>query len=131
MQSLSDYWDSFRIGGPDSSAPDSPIDSPLSLRFRPGDRPAAHRNRAFSDAMVLETSRPALTPFHPASSLPEFMESFGPLIFPLYRAALLRKRILIMAEAPVHKPCNYGNTSELEADNELLLIKLQSMTCHC
>lgn len=108
MQSLSDYWDSFRIGGPDSSAPDSPIDSPLSLRFRPEDKPAAHRNRAFSDAMVLENSRPALTPFHPASSLPEFMESFGPLIFPLYRAALLRKRILIMAEAPVLKPCNYG-----------------------
>lgn len=130
MQFLSDYWDSFRIGGPDSSAPDSPIGSPLSHRFRPGDRPATHRNRAFSDAMVLENSRPALTPFHPASSLPEFMESFGPLIFPLYRAALLRKRILIMAEAPVHKPCNYGNASEIKADNELLLTKLQSMTCH-
>ncbi|KAJ5359174.1 uncharacterized protein N7496_011587 [Penicillium cataractarum] len=100
MQALSDYWDSFRIGGPESSAPDSPIDSPLSLRFRPGE----HRNRAFSDAMVLENSRPALTPFHPASSLPDFIESFGPLIFPLYRAALLRKRILIMAEAPVHTP---------------------------
>ncbi|KAJ5167422.1 uncharacterized protein N7482_006203 [Penicillium canariense] len=104
LQPLSDYWDSFRIGGPDSSAPDSPIDSPLSLRFRPGDRPDALRNRVFSDAMVLETSRPALTPFHPASSLPDFIESFGPLIFPLYRAALLRKRILIMAEAPVHTP---------------------------
>ncbi|OOQ87845.1 hypothetical protein PEBR_16741 [Penicillium brasilianum] len=107
MQSLTDYWESFRIGGSESSAPDSPIDSPLSHRFRPGDRPAAHRNRAFSDAMVLENSRPALSPFHPASSLPDFIESFGPLIFPLYRAALLRKRILIMAEAPVHTPCNY------------------------
>lgn len=112
MQSLSDYWDSFRIGGPESSAPDSPIDSPLSLRFRPGDRPGAHRNRAFSDAIVLENSRPALTPFHPASSLPDFVESFGPLIFPLYRAALLRKRILIMAEAPVQTPCNYGISTQ-------------------
>jgi hypothetical protein len=36
------------------------------------------------------------------------MDSFGPLIFPLYRAALLRKRILFMGEAPVHGACNYG-----------------------
>ncbi|KAJ5780020.1 hypothetical protein N7457_005180 [Penicillium paradoxum] len=85
-----------------------PLDSPLSLRFRPGERAdRSSRNRAFSDAMVLETFRPALTPFHPASSLPDFMDCFGPLIFPLYRAALLRKRILFMGEAPVHSSCNF------------------------
>ncbi|KAJ5578677.1 uncharacterized protein N7459_007641 [Penicillium hispanicum] len=106
MQPLSDYWDSFQIGGNETAVPDSPIDSPLSVRFPSGDRPS-HRSRAFSDAMVLETSRPALTPFHPASSLPDFMDCFGPLIFPLYRAALLRKRILFMTEAPVHTPCNF------------------------
>ncbi|KAJ5970239.1 uncharacterized protein N7479_000157 [Penicillium vulpinum] len=108
MQILCDYWDTYRIGGTDSSAPDSPLDSPLSLRFRTSERPDhSSRNRAFSDAMVLETFRPALTPFHPASSLPDFTECFGPLIFPLYRAALLRKRILFMGEAPVHTSCNY------------------------
>lgn len=108
MQPLCDYWDTYRIGGTDL-APDSPLDSPLSLRFRPGERPDhSSRNRAFSDAMVLETFKPALTPFHPASSLPGFTECFGPLIFPLYRAALLRKRILFMGEAPVHTPCNFG-----------------------
>lgn len=58
--------------------------------------------------MVLEPSRPALTPFHPASSLPDLIEAFGPLIFPLYKAVLLRKKILLMTEAPVHIPCNYG-----------------------
>ncbi|KAJ6156095.1 hypothetical protein N7497_004980 [Penicillium chrysogenum] len=85
-----------------------PLDSPLSIRFRPGERPGhSSRNRAFSDAMVLETFKPALTPFHPASSLPGFTECFGPLIFPLYRAALLRKRILFMGEAPVHTSCNF------------------------
>ncbi|KAJ5188046.1 Protein of unknown function DUF2347 [Penicillium cf. griseofulvum] len=108
MQHLCDYWDTYRIGGTDSSAPESPLDSPLSLRFRPSERPDhSSRNRAFSDAIVLETFRPALTPFHPASSLPNFTECFGPLIFPLYRAALLRKRILFMGEAPVHTSCNY------------------------
>lgn len=108
MEPLTKYWDAYRIGGTESSAPDSPTDSPLSLRFRPGDRPDTNRTRAFSDALVLDTFRPALTPFHPASSLPEFLESLGPLVFPLYRAALLRKRILFMGEAPVHTPCNYG-----------------------
>ncbi|CAG8152435.1 unnamed protein product [Penicillium olsonii] len=107
MEPLTKYWDAYRIGGTESSAPDSPTDSPLSLRFRPGDRPDTNRTRAFSDALVLDTFRPALTPFHPASSLPEFLESLGPLVFPLYRAALLRKRILFMGEAPVHTPCNY------------------------
>ncbi|RLL99653.1 hypothetical protein CFD26_106299 [Aspergillus turcosus] len=104
-QPLSDYWDNFEIRVNDESAipADSPLESPVSVRFR--ERPDnLQRNRAFSDAIVLEASRPALTPFHPASSLPEFLDSFGPLIFPLYRAALLRKRILFMAEAPVHIP---------------------------
>lgn len=107
LQPLSEYWEAFKIGGSESAAVDSPIDSPLSLRFRPGEGPDK-RSRTFSDAMVLETFKPALTPFHPASSLPGFLECFGPLIFPLYRAALLRKRILFMTEAPVHMPCNYG-----------------------
>ncbi|KAJ5131465.1 Protein of unknown function DUF2347 [Penicillium bovifimosum] len=107
MQDLCDYWDAYKIGGSES-APESPLDSPLSVRFRPGERPShSSRNRAFSDAMVLETFRPALTPFHPASSLPDFVDCFGPLIFPLYRAALLRKRVLFMCEAPVHTTCNY------------------------
>ncbi|KAJ5099914.1 Protein of unknown function DUF2347 [Penicillium argentinense] len=107
-QPLLDYWDAFQAGGTDIVTADSPVDSPVSVRFRPGDRPDhSSRNRAFSDAMALETLRPALTPFHPASSLPDFIDRFGPLVFPLYRAALLRKRILFMTEAPVHTPCNY------------------------
>jgi hypothetical protein len=109
--SLSEYWETHELSANETSAaPDSPLDSPLSLRMRAhSDRPdTLQRNRAISDAMVLETSRPALTPFHPASSLPDFLDAFGPLLFPLYRAALLRRRVLFMAEAPVQVPCNYG-----------------------
>lgn len=111
-QPLAEYWEDFRTRESDLSAmpPDSPLESPLSFRLRAhGDRTdSIHRGRAFSDAIMLETPRPALTPFHPASSLPNFLDSFGPLIFPLYRAALLRKRVLFMAEPPVHIPCSYG-----------------------
>lgn len=45
---------------------------------------------------------------HPALSLPAFLDAFGPLIFPLYKAALLRKRILLVAQAPVEQTCNFG-----------------------
>ncbi|RAL16708.1 uncharacterized protein BO97DRAFT_467318 [Aspergillus homomorphus CBS 101889] len=110
-QPLADYWEAYQTRESDLSAmpPDSPLESPLSFRLRAhGDRTdSIHRGRAFSDAIMLETPRPALTPFHPASSLPDFLDSFGPLIFPLYRAALLRKRVLFMAEPPVHVPCSY------------------------
>lgn len=51
-----------------------------------------------------------LSPHHPALSLPSMLQSFGPLLFPLYRAALLRKRILFMSEAPVELACNLGKT---------------------
>ncbi|KAE8150864.1 hypothetical protein BDV25DRAFT_153571 [Aspergillus avenaceus] len=110
-ESLAEYWQTHEMRESDLTGvpPDSPLESPLSLRLRAhGERSnSSPRNRVFSDAIVLETPRPALTPFHPASSLPDFLDSFGPLIYPLYRAALLRKRILFMTEAPVHNPCNY------------------------
>lgn len=50
---------------------------------------------------------PNLPPYHPALALPELLTVFGPLIFPLSRAALLRKRILILGEAPVELMCNF------------------------
>ncbi|KAJ5226401.1 hypothetical protein N7468_007626 [Penicillium chermesinum] len=106
LQPLSDYWDAHKISETENISADSPVESPVTLRSQQSDRPDK-RTRAFSDAMVLESFRPALTPSHPASSLPDFLDCFGPLIFPLYRAALLRKRILFMTEAPVHMPCKY------------------------
>lgn len=43
---------------------------------------------------------------HPALYMPHFLDSFGPLIFPLYRAALLRKRILLLSQPPVQHNCS-------------------------
>lgn len=79
-----------------------------------------------SDATALEMSKPALAPYHPALSLPEFLDSFGPLVFPLYRAALLRKRILLVAEAPIHQACNYGMHFSFCIIFNLLLISNES-----
>ena len=66
------------------------------------------RGRALSDATAVTSPNHALAPFHPALSSPELIDEFGPLIFPLYRAALLRKRILLMGDAPIEMACNFG-----------------------
>ncbi|KAL2006495.1 hypothetical protein VTN00DRAFT_9163 [Thermoascus crustaceus] len=110
-QPLVDYWETFHKAR-DYGSPtliESPLESPSSLRSKSkGERPESFRHiRALSDVTALEMTKPALAPYHPALSLPEFIDSFGPLVFPLYRAALLRKRILLVTEAPVHLACNY------------------------
>lgn len=75
-------------------------------------RPAS--SSAGSEAKLQESvitevpmARMGLSPYHPALTLPSMIDSFGPLIFPLYKAALLRKRILLMHEAPVQLACNF------------------------
>lgn len=97
---LLDFWEANKLSHGEtvqtpSSADDDPhvIETPVS--------------RTRSDASLLRSSR-QLEPFHPALSLPQFFNTFGPLIFPLYRAALLRKRVLFFSDAPVQLSCHYG-----------------------
>ena len=66
------------------------------------------RSRAQSGGSAMAALGPMLTTHHPAISLPTLLDTFGPLIYPLYKAALLRKRILIVTPAPVELACNYG-----------------------
>lgn len=91
------------------SPPESPLDSISTQRPAQQTPPEGfRRSRALSDATALVTSRHVLAPFHPALSSPELIDTFGPLLFPLYRAALLRKRILLVGDAPVEMACNFG-----------------------
>lgn len=91
---------------------DSLLDSPLSARFKPRNtlpKSKGHnRNRSASDGTALLPPGHSLSIYHPAWSLPRLLEIFGPMIFPLHRAAILRKRILISAHAPVHETCDFG-----------------------
>ena len=66
------------------------------------------RKRAVTSASALAPPGQSLDPYHPALSLPSFLDAFGPLIFPVYKAALLRKRILLVGQAPVEQTCNFG-----------------------
>ncbi|PGH37020.1 hypothetical protein GX50_00003 [[Emmonsia] crescens] len=102
---LSTYWETYQLSEDAISPPDSPLGSIASLKTPVRDVYARHR--ALSDATALLTSKQSLAPYHPALSLPEFLDTFGPLVFQLYRAALLRKRILLVGEAPVEESCNF------------------------
>ena len=69
---------------------------------------ATQRSRASSStSLSIPNAAYSLAPHHPALALPELLQTFGPLIFPVYRAVLLQKRILIMGEAPVEIICDY------------------------
>ena len=65
------------------------------------------RKRASSDTATRFSSEQDVPFDHPALSVPELLDTFGPLLFPLYRAALLRKRILLLGTPPVQRSCNF------------------------
>ena len=110
---LQAYWEKHRIQ--DGEASNEPrADSPISYRASTSNsKPNGHRlSRVITDAMALTGASNTLSAHHPAVSLIDFLKSFGPLVFRLHRAALLRKRILLVGEAPVHKNCDFGKRPE-------------------
>ncbi|KAI0408566.1 hypothetical protein F4802DRAFT_355046 [Xylaria palmicola] len=106
---LEEYWVKNQArDAPDDDAtakddPESPI---AAVRNRKTSR-SHTRNRSASDGTALMLPGHRLSPFHPAWSLTKLLDTFGPLIFPIHRAALLRKRILISGHAPVEQACNF------------------------
>jgi len=59
---------------------------------------------------------------HPALSMPALLSTFGPLVFPLHRAALLRKRILLLGSTPVQPSCNFGIVISYASTAERMLM---------
>lgn len=109
---LEEYWESNKakdqaqVQGSEAST-----DSPTSVRFKTQSRQLGKghgRKRSASEGTVLVGSGHTLSPHHPAWSLSKMLSIFGPLIFPIYRAALLRRRILISCHAPVQEICDFG-----------------------
>ncbi|TGJ87771.1 hypothetical protein E0Z10_g1059 [Xylaria hypoxylon] len=106
---LEEYWEKnqARDSTDDSPTPNDDPESPIAISKTP-QAPRVHtRNRSASDGAALMLPGHRLSPFHPAWSLTKLLDTFGPLIFPIHRAALLRKRILISGHAPVEEACNF------------------------
>ena len=112
---LEQFWEEHQYqADEETSSPGSPEGSPSALRKQrsEGKRPSTDlprsRGRAVSTASALATPGQGPSPNHPALSLSAYLDTFGPLVFPLYKAALLRKRILLVCQAPVELACNFG-----------------------
>ncbi|OTA59957.1 DUF2347 superfamily protein [Hypoxylon sp. EC38] len=104
---LEEYWEKNQATT-EQTAANEPLESPSITFQTPTKPPQGHfRNRSASDGAALLAPGHRLSPFHPAWSLQKLLDTFGPLIFPIQRAALLRKRILISCHAPVQEACNF------------------------
>ncbi|ODA80157.1 hypothetical protein RJ55_03115 [Drechmeria coniospora] len=99
---LEQYWNANKAK--DAGSVYCPADLPPSPTL---DRKTPAGNQSSSDGHALLPAQHKLSPNHPAWSLSKLLDKFGPLIFPIHRAALLRKRILISCHAPVHEVCDF------------------------
>jgi hypothetical protein len=97
-EALQEYWDDHRAH-PDENDFASPQLSPFTM--------AQRKSRAFSTATLSGDDHHSLPRFHPALSILEYVDFFGPLIFPLHRAALLRQRILFVTTPPIRQACEF------------------------
>ncbi|PKS10275.1 hypothetical protein jhhlp_002026 [Lomentospora prolificans] len=110
---LEAYWERCKASSdgksPTTRPNETPIASPtIALQQTLSNRSKGHsRNRSASDGGAIFHPGHSLSKYHPARSLNAMVDVFGPLIFPIHRAAMLRKRILISCQAPVHEMCNF------------------------
>ncbi|KAI6246265.1 DENN domain-containing protein [Erysiphe necator] len=111
-QILEDYWEKHKVQTLPlkSSILQLPSLSRTGFKSLPNSPLHArshHRGRSLSDSQLIHSDMHTLSTHHPAWSMVKLLETFGPLIFPIYRAALLRQRILITTHAPVQETCNF------------------------
>lgn len=74
------------------------------------------RARTLSTASVQVADDARLPETHPARSILQYLDVFGPLVFRLQQAALLRKRILFVGSAPVRAACEFGMRRAIAAE---------------
>ncbi|RYP71632.1 hypothetical protein DL770_008089 [Monosporascus sp. CRB-9-2] len=130
---LEQYWKKHQARDSETTEPETSLpkhmpDSPaISVQIPPKTPPRGHaRNRSMSDGTALLPPGHKLSPYHPARSLTCLLDVFGPLIFPIQRAALLRKRILISCHAPVHEICNFVYDISILSNIPLSTVELLS-----
>jgi hypothetical protein len=66
------------------------------------------RGRAISTVSAVMKEDERLPQYHPALAILQYMDVFGPLVYRLQQAALLRKRILFVGIPPVRAMCEFG-----------------------
>ncbi|USP80358.1 hypothetical protein yc1106_07632 [Curvularia clavata] len=72
-----------------------------------GEAKGHSRARAISTVTAVPKDEESLPKYHPALSIQRFLDVFGPLVFRLQQAALLRKRIMFVGIPPVRTACEF------------------------
>lgn len=103
-EALEQYWEQHQVKEAPASLPGS---SSSSRRLSTPTDLDRKRKRARSDASGHISGKDTLPEDHPAQSISDLLNVFGPLLFPIYRLTLLRKRILILGNPPVQQSCNF------------------------
>jgi len=85
------------------------------------------RARAISTVSAVIKDEESLPDYHPALSIQGFLDVFGPLVFRLLQAALLRKRILFVGVPPVRTACEFGTSGILS----LVIFQLTCQSTIC
>ena len=106
VEVLEEYWGKWKEGSSGSDVEEA-------TSIGNGESAATQqqrRGRALSTLTLggLGSFQQKLSTYHPAYSILGYLDTFGPLAFPLHRLALLRKRVLIITPVPVKGPCEYG-----------------------
>lgn len=68
------------------------------------------RGRGLSNVTAFHPTHETLDVAHPALSIIKYIDTFGPLVFPLLRLALLRQRVLFVTPPPVRQACEFGRS---------------------
>ncbi|KAF2143379.1 uncharacterized protein K452DRAFT_286205 [Aplosporella prunicola CBS 121167] len=106
---LEEYWASNNAANKQESQ-DAESLAPSSSRSPPkATRKSSSygRSRGLSNVTAFHPKHETLGAAHPALSIMKYIDTFGPLVFPLVRAALLRKRILFITPPPVRLACEF------------------------
>lgn len=106
---LEAYWQKHRIDQGEADGKNAPKES---TPERHQGSSHQRKTRALSDAAASGQNTQSLSVDHPALSLTHHLDIFGPSLFVLYRAALARKRILLLTHPPVRSACDLGMSSE-------------------
>ncbi|KAJ9664089.1 hypothetical protein H2201_005329 [Coniosporium apollinis] len=111
VKPLEEYWEEHRSRDENGTETSNALpSSPTELRSNSSAQ-AHSQDKGRSRGMSIVTTSPgstqSLPTTHPALSILRFIDAFGPLIYPLHRAALLRKRILFVISPPVRLACEY------------------------
>ena len=111
LEALENYWQTHRLGSKTDELRAEALEEPSSpVAVKPPTTNNTNKrvSRALSDAAGFSVREHVLSPDHPALSMPGFLDAFGPLVFPLYRSALLKKRVLFLGSPPIQRACNFG-----------------------